>query len=311
MKIIFFGSDDLALANLEKLIDSSHEVAACVTQPDKPKGRHLQVRPPLIKECALRHRIPVLQPIILKEKSFSRQLKSFQSDLFVVMAYGRILPSEILSIPNIFCINVHASLLPKYRGAAPINWAIMNGDEKTGLTVMKVSDPLDAGDIIAQAEIKIDSSDTAVTLREKMKNLSPSFLVETLEAIAEGNYTLTKQNPKAVTYAPKLTKEMGRIDWQAPAKKIHNMVRGLLPWPTAYFIHNNKAVKVLVTGVEKDSIGEYTPGTVTWIRKEGIGVATGHGTITLKTVQPESRKAMDARSFVAGQHIKVGEEWID
>ena len=249
MTLIFFGSDDFALVNLQRLISSPFPVVACVMRPDKPKGRGMKLAASPTKEFALKNKIPVLQPTDLNEASFIRELQKFQADIFVVIAYGKILPAEILKIPKFFCINVHGSLLPKYRGAAPINWAIINGDHTTGVTVIKMNEIMDAGEIINAQSMPMSDDDTAVTLRARMAQTSADLLVKTLQAIATKKFQLTKQDLSDVTYAPKLTKELGVINWKEDAAAIHNLVRGLLPWPGAFTFFEGKRLKILETGI--------------------------------------------------------------
>jgi len=253
MKIIFFGSDDFANAHLESLIASDHIISACVTQPDRPKGRGMKVVQSPIKTCAVKNNIEVLQPNDIKTSSFEEQLKNFNTDLFVVIAYGRILSLSILDIPGMGAINVHASLLPKYRGAAPINWAIINGEKETGLTIIKINPQMDAGDILSQANFKIGSEDTSISIRAKMLKEGPSLLLSTVKTLRKGEIKARKQDERKVTLAPKLTKEMGLIQWDKPAGDIHNLTRGLLPWPSAYTYFKGKMLKVLSTEVVKDS----------------------------------------------------------
>ena len=307
MKIIFFGSDDFALVNLEKLVQSDHQVAACVTPPDKPKGRGMPVVASPIKECALRQGIALLQPDRLKERWVVEQLKSFQSDLFVVVAYGKILPIEILSIPYLCCLNVHGSLLPKYRGAAPINWAIINGEPETGVSIIKMNTNMDAGDIFDQARITIDKNDTAVSLRSKMAELGAELLVQTIDSLEENAYTLTGQDASKVSFAPKLTKELGLIQWNKTAEAIHNLVRGLLPWPAAHTHFQGKLLKILQTEVVAVQ-GE--PGEILEINSQGFVVATADGGLLVRQVHLESAKAMDAKSFVFGHKLQAGVRFI-
>ena len=306
MNIIFFGSDDLAHKNLEALIASDHKVLACVTPPDRPKGRNLALCPPVTKDLAVKASVPVLQPPDLKDKEFLRTLRAFQPDLFVVIAYGRILTDEILSMPKFFSINVHTSLLPRYRGAAPIQHAIMNGEEETGLTIIRMNAKLDEGDIIAQKTIRIDDEDNAVSLKEKMKEESPAFFLETLAGIERGEVSFTKQDPAKATLAPKLTKEAGRIDWAQEAQVIHDHVRGLVPWPNAYTFVDGKMLKILHTKVVALEHLEGAPGEVLAILKDGFVVRAGRGAVLIKKVHLESSRLMDAQSFISGHKMSVG-----
>ncbi|MFA6378233.1 MAG: methionyl-tRNA formyltransferase [Candidatus Omnitrophota bacterium] len=306
MKIVFFGTDDLAKENLRALIDSKHKVVGCVTQPDRPKGRNLQLASAETKNLALKNNIDVFQPLDLKDSHFLEQLRSLQADLFVVIAYGRILTDAILSLPKIFSVNVHTSLLPKYRGAAPIQWAILNGEEQTGISIIKINPRLDEGDVIAQKIILIDEEDNAISLKEKMKNESPRFLLETLEKIESNEFCLFKQDQAKATLAPKLTKEMGRIDWMLEAYTIHNYVRGLVPWPNAYTYFGDKILKILETKVVALEHLEGVPGEVLAILKDGFIVRAGHGALLIKKVHLESSRLMDAKSFISGYKMKIG-----
>jgi len=304
MRIIFFGSDDFAAVHLTQLLESNHDVVACVTQPDRPKGRGMKLAESPIKSAALQKNIPLLQPVTLKDESVITDLKAFNADVFVVVAYGKILPETILSIPKIFCVNVHGSLLPKYRGAAPINWAIVNGDVETGVTVMKMSPILDAGEIILQAKMAIGPDDTASCLRERMAQLGAVTLIEALDHIGRGAHHLARQDLALVSYAPKLTKELSHISWSEPAFKIHNLVRGLQPWPGACTNIGLKMIKILQTRVTASL--PMTPGTISAIDKDGIVVAAGREALAILKVQPESGKPMDARSFAAGYKLTIG-----
>ena len=306
MKLIFFGSDDFAAVHLKALVASSHDVAACVTQPDCPKGRGMKVLFSPIKDIAFEHKIPLLQPENLKSEDIVSKLKSYQADLFVVIAYGQILPANVLSIPKLFAVNVHTSLLPKYRGAAPINWAIINGEEESGVTIIKMNAALDAGEIIFQQKIKIGNTDTAVSLREKMMAIGPKLFLNTIEDLLRNHYTLKGQDAKFVTQAPKLTKELGKINWEKSAQEIHNLVRGLLPWPGAYTGFKDKSLKILETKLSGDVNGSPKAGEVIEVNKEGIVVRTGQGALLITKVHAESSKPMDAHSFVIGHQLKNG-----
>jgi len=305
MRIIFFGSDDFAATHLKKLLESSHEIAACVTQPDRPKGRGMKVVESPIKEIAVIKKIPLLQPETLKSAPLLPELKAFDADIFVVVAYGKILPENVLALPKIFCVNVHGSLLPKYRGAAPINWAIMNGDSHTGVTVMKMSPILDAGEIILQAKLAIGHDDTVLGLRLSMAQLGAATLLEALEKIRNKAHVLTRQDLAVVSYAPKLTKELGHVDWKDSAVRIWNFVRGLQPWPGVSSSYQGKKFKILSAEVAAFESSLSAPGTVVAVKKEGIVVSTGDQPLLITRVQPESGRPMDARSFAAGHKLSV------
>jgi methionyl-tRNA formyltransferase len=305
MRIVFFGSDDFAAVHLTRLLDSKHDVLACVTQPDRPKGRGMKVAESPIKAIAKAKQIPLLQPASLKDEALLTQLQEFNADIFVVVAYGKILPENVLSIPKIFCVNVHGSLLPKYRGAAPINWAIINGDIETGVTVMKMSQILDAGEIIRQAKMAIAPEDTAACLRERMAQLGAETLIEALDDIQAGSHRLLRQDLALVSYAPKLTKELSHISWTESALKIHNLVRGLQPWPGACTNIGLKTIKILQTRVSPGGQSA-VPGTVMAVEKDGMTIAAGKQSLVVLKVQPESGKPMDARSFAAGYKLVAG-----
>ena len=310
MKIVFFGSDDFSIVHLEKLIAKGHEILACVTQPDQPQGRGLKVEASSVKISAQRHRIPIHQPVSLKDEDLVRQLKGYNCDLFVVVAYGKILPAQLLEIPSVCALNVHGSLLPHYRGAAPINWAILHGETTTGVSVIKMSPTLDSGDIFLQKDTRIENHDTAVTLRAKMAELGAEALSEVIQALTENVYTLTVQESRKATFAPKLTKELGHIVWEKSAKEIYNLVRGLLPWPTAYTQYQGKMLKILETQLVSHSFAEeetqYLPGTIVSIEGEGFVVKAGKGHVLIKKVHPESSRPMDAKSFTAGYRLTKG-----
>ena len=306
MNIIFFGSDNFAAAHLQSLIGSRHNVVACVTQPDRPKGRGMKVVISEIKEWAQTNKIPILQPNTLKEDGLVAKLKEFQSDVFVVIAYGRFLPPEILNIPSLGAINVHASLLPQYRGAAPINWAIINGEKETGLSIIKLIEEMDAGDILAQRKMPIADDDTSMTLRAKMIKEGPSLLKKTLDELSENRCTPVAQDHSKATFAPKLIKELGIIQWAKQANDIYNLIRGSLPWPSAYTSYNGKFLKILEAQVVKQEDSQYEPGIVSEVSKEGIVVVAGGGGLLIKQVHLQDSKPMDASAFVRGHEIGVG-----
>lgn len=306
MKIIFFGSDDFAAQNLEKLIQVGHEVVACVTQPDRAKGRGLKIEASSIKVTAQQKGIPVLQPTDIKSRTLQDQLKAYKSDLFVVIAYGRILPSAVLEIPRLCAINVHCSLLPKYRGAAPVNWAIINGEKETGISIIKINETLDAGDIFAQAKVTIEEDDTAVTLKAKIAELGAECLCQTIDALESNTQDLKRQDDAKATHASKLTKKMGVISWKKSAKEIHDLARGLLPWPTAYTYYKNKLLKILETDVISKDSSAYQPGELIEILDNGFLVAAGTSCLLIREVHLESSKRMDAKSFSIGHEISPG-----
>lgn len=310
MNIVFFGSDDFAAVHLEALFGSKHKVCACVTQPDKARGRGMEVSASPIKEAALCKGVPVFQPSDLKENTFLKGLKAFEADLFVVIAYGRFLPAEVLALPRTFAINVHSSLLPKYRGAAPINWAIINGERETGISIMRVTAKMDAGDILAQKKLKILKADTAASVRARMMGIGPKLLLKTIDSIKKGTYTFTVQDDQKTTLAPKLTKELGQIQWNKQAMALHNLARGLLPWPGAYTFYQGKLLKILETEVVSSSFLAYSPGEVAGVDKKGFTVATADQGLLVKAVHLEASKPMSAYQFMMGHQLKPGFKFL-
>jgi len=306
MHIIFFGSDDFAAVHLEALLNAGHQVLACVTGPDKPQGRGMKMTVSPIKQIALERQIPYLQPVTLKTIEIVDALKTYEADIFIVVAYGRLLTQEILDIPKIFCLNVHGSLLPKYRGAAPVNWAILNGDKATGVTVQKMALALDAGDIIAQEVMVINDDENASHLRKRMAEIGAQLLIKVLCSHPSGPFKLIPQDESQVSFAPKLSKEMGRVDWYQTAQFIFNQVRGLQPWPGVYTFFNGKTLKLTLVQISIENKGALTPGQVVKTDKYGIHVACLDAVLLIKEVQPEAGKIMPASSFVAGYKIAQG-----
>lgn len=307
MNIVFFGTSDFALGILHKLIDSKHKVLAVVTQPDRQKGRALKISPPPTKVLAATKNIPVYQPVDASDRGSVSYLKHLKADIFVVVAFGQILSREVLGIPKIFSVNIHGSLLPRYRGAAPTNWAIVNGDAVSGITIIKMNEKMDEGDIILKKEIAIDNEDTNITLSEKLSDLGADAIMEAMELIEAGKMNAIKQDGAAATYAPKLKKEDGLINWNEPAIKIHDKVRAFLPWPGAYTHFNGKVLKILKTevvesGLEKAKNGEF----VSILKNKGILVKTGKDGLVVQYVQIEGKKSMDAESFLRGHRIAPG-----
>lgn len=309
MTIIFFGSDDFAAHHLERLLGSSHKVSAVVTQADKARGRHLKISELPVKETALRHSLKVFQPEQIQTPDFLESLRNLQPDIIVVIAYGKILPESVLNIPRKFCVNVHASLLPKYRGASPIHWAVINGDKTSGVSIIKMNAKMDAGEIIARKETAIADDDTTVSLKRKLADLGGELLLETLSLIEKGEHILKPQDESKVTYVAKLTKDIGKIDWSKPAVEIHNRVRGLVPWPGASTLWQGKSLKVLETKVLEDLKADSIGGQVFRVAKDGLDVTTGQGILRITRIHPESSKAMDAYSFAQGHRLAVGQRF--
>jgi methionyl-tRNA formyltransferase len=308
MKIVFFGSAHFAVPALEALIKSKHELVCVVTQPDKKRGRHLHISETDVKSIAVAAGLKTFQPENIKSKESVDFLKKLDADLFVIVAYGQIFSQEVLDIPKIMPINIHASLLPRYRGAAPINWAIINADKQAGVSIMYVSLKTDSGPVILQKEIKIEDIDTAVTLEEKLRNLGAELLVDALKIIDNRSYCLLEQDEDKVILAPKLKKDDGLIDWNEPAAAIHNQVRGVLPWPGAFTFFRGKMLKVFQTDV-LPIFPNHQPASGEVIRadKHGIVVACGRGFLNLKELQLEAGKRMSGQNFIIGHKLVAGE----
>ncbi|MBF0569916.1 MAG: methionyl-tRNA formyltransferase [Candidatus Omnitrophica bacterium] len=306
MKILFFGCDDFAATNLKRLIADGHKVLGLVTQPDKPKGRGMHLVPSSTKELALAQGIEVFQPAVLKYPAVIEKLRSFDADLFVVIAYGKLLPEEILAIPRHFCMNLHASLLPKYRGAAPINWAVINGETETGVTLMKMNPAMDGGDIIVQDKCVIPDDMTSSQLRADLANMGAALLSATIPRIKAGDYSFEKQDEGQATHAPKMHKDLGHIRWEESAQKIHDLVRGTQPWPGAFTFWRGNRLKVLeATATVAQRKGK--PGEIVELHKDGFYVQAADCAVLIKRVHPANSHAMDARAFLAGHRLVLGD----
>lgn len=305
MRIVFMGTPDFAVPSLEALIAAGHQVCGVFSQPDKPVGRHQnKLQPTPVKMCAQAHSIPVFQPTTLQGGEALAQLEELAPELVVVAAYGRVLPDEMLALPPKGCINVHSSLLPRYRGSAPINWAVVNGDETTGVTIMHMAHELDAGDIIAQASTPIDPDETVEVLHDRLARMGGPLLVEVVASIEAGTAQRTPQDPARVTYAPMLSRALCPIDWTMSAREIHNKVRGLTPWPaTSTDAFTEQPVKIFAVAETGESTGK-EPGCVLKADKEGIDVACGDGKVLriLELQAPGSRK-MAAADYLRGHPI--------
>ena len=306
LKIVFMGTPDFAVPCL-KTLNENYEVIAVITQPDRPKGRGQKLTPSPIKEYALEHNLTVLQPEKIKTSETEEQLKKLAPDLIVVVAFGQILSKAILDIPQLGCINVHASLLPKYRGAAPIHWSIINGETKTGITTMYMDVGLDTGDMILKEEVSISAKMNTGELHDTLMNIGAKTLLQTIKQIAEGSVVRNKQNDAKASYAPLLTKELERINWLLPAQEIYNLVRGLNPWPVAFSIFTGKKLKIWQTKViDNVTIGEI--GTVLSLTETGFTVQTGKGILEILELQPESKRKMTAKDFVCGNQIAINDK---
>ncbi len=303
MKIIFFGSAHFAVPALESLIKEKHKILCVVTQPDKKKGRYLHLGVTDIKALALEAGLRVFQPENINTPKSVEFLNSLNADLFVIVAYGQLLSQEILDIPRVFPLNIHASLLPKYRGAAPINWAIIKGEKVTGVTIMQVTKKMDSGPVILQKEINILDSDDAVSLELKLRDLGAGLLLKAVPLIKSKDYKLTSQDESKVTLAGKLKKSDGLIDWSKPAQEIINLIRGTVPWPSAFTHYKGKLLKIFKAKAVDSSQAGYSDGEVLSAAKEGIGVATGQGTLLIQELQIEGKRRMNAEEFIAGHKI--------
>ena len=307
MKIVFMGTPDLAAEVLDTMMKSGCEVTLAVTQPDRPKGRGRGVIMTPVHECADKWGIPVFSPERVKRPEAVQRLREEAPDLIVVAAFGQILSQEILDLPRYGCVNVHASLLPKYRGAAPIQWAVINGEEKSGVTIMQMDAGLDTGDILLQEEIPLAADETGESLYEKMAELGGELLVKALPMIEAGTLTPVRQDSEAASYASMLKKEMGNIDWNMPAEKIERLVRGLNSWPGAYTFMNGKMLKIWASEVTgREAQGE--AGTVAGTDKKSIFVNCGEGVLALNEVQYEGKKRMSTQAFLLGAKVEPGQK---
>ena len=301
------GTPEFAIPSLDMLVKEGYEVAAVVTQPDKPKGRGKKLAYPPIKEYALENGIEVLQPAKVKTVEFVETLKNIKPDLLITVAYGKILSKDILDVPPLGCINVHGSLLPKYRGAAPIHWAIINGESVTGITTMYTDIGMDTGDMLLKSEMEITDDITVGELHDNMAVLGAEVLIKTLKKLETGELARTPQNEKQATYAPIINKEIGEIDWNKTAKEIHNLVRGTNPWPGAYTFYKGKRVRIWKTVVSNIEDNNSKSGTIVDVSKEGILVAAQNGLIKISEVQFNSNRRMSVGDYICGNTIDVGE----
>lgn len=304
MKITFFGSSEFAVPSLKVLLDSSHEIVAIVTQPDREKGRRCKVQPTALKSAAPPG-ITVYQPESLKDAAAVKFLRSLLSDMFIVVAFGQILPKEILKIPKLYSINLHPSLLPKYRGSAPVNRAIINGETETGISIIRMNERMDAGDIILQKKVKIEKEDTSEALTRRLSELGAVLLLDALKFIEGNRIKFKKQDEKKASLAPMLKKEDGLIDWNKSADEIHNTVRGTVPWPGAYTFLDGKMLKIRETDVtplyEKPETGKIFD-----VQKDYFMIACGKGALRVKELQLEGGKRIDTASFLRGHRLEKG-----
>ena len=308
MKIVYFGSSDFSLTILENLVRSNFVPALIVSQPDKPKGRGLSSCPTEVSEFARKANIPLIKPVSLKNIEIINELKSLEADLFVIADYGKILPDSLLSVAKIASLGVHPSLLPIYRGPAPINWVLINGDKETGVTIFKMDEGLDTGDIVLQKKITINDNDNASTLHEKLAIEGGNVLIETIRSLQKNSCVFRPQDEAFSSFAPKLKKEDGKIKWNLEAEHIRNLIRATLGWPSAYTYYKNKMIKIIDSEVSFEFI-KHKPSIIVSIDKKGIGVATGRNILKIKRLKPEGKKEMDAYSFVIGHKLVVGDKF--
>ena len=315
MKIVYMGTPDFAVNPLRALAEAGYEVTGVVTQPDKPKGRGKTMLPTPVKEEALKHGFPVYQPVKVRDPEFLQDLKDLDPDIIVVAAFGQIIPKSILDLPKYGCINIHASLLPKYRGAAPIQQAVIDGEKESGVTIMRMGTGLDTGDMISRIVVPLAADETGGSLFDKLAEAGAKLLIETLPHIFNGTAAYEKQPEESPTpYAGMITKQMGMIDFGKSAVELERLVRGLNPWPSAFTFWNGKTLKVwesFVVKREELDAQSAEPGTVVKTDKKGIYVACGEDVLVLSQVQLEGKKRMDADAFLRGCHIEAGSRFTD
>ena len=323
MRIVFMGTPDFSVPALKALVEAGHQVIAVVTQPDKPKGRGKEVQMTPVKIQAMEYGIPVYQPAKVREASFVEVLKGLEADVYVVIAFGQILPKAVLELPKYGCINIHASLLPKYRGAAPIQWCVIDGERETGITTMMMDVGLDTGDMLEKAVIPIEEKETGGSLHDKLSMAGGDLILSTLKKLEEGTLVRTPPTDEGTCYAKMLTKSLGDIDWNQGAVSIERLIRGLNPWPSAYTMWNGKTIKIwaadVIAGREAaDFLSESgvpaetgtAPGTVVCSDKRGLVVSTGGGLLSIRELQMEGKKRMDTPAFLRGYPIPAGDVFV-
>ena len=304
MRVVFMGTPDFAVPTLEALIEN-HEVVGVVTQPDKRKGRGKAMAFSPVKEKALEHEIPVYQPVKVREEAFVQVLRELDPEVIVVAAFGQILPESILNMPKYGCINVHASLLPKYRGAAPIQWSVIDGEKETGVTIMYMEKGLDTGDMIEHVVVPIDAKETGESLHDKLAVAGGPLLLDVLAKLENGTAVRTPQNDADSCYAKMLTKDLGKIDWNKDAVSIERLIRGLNSWPSAYTAFYDKTLKIWDADVEEES-SDAQPGTVVKVTPDAIYVQTGKNLLKLNEVQIQGKKRMPVKAFLLGHKVEIG-----
>ncbi|MGN0432888.1 MAG: methionyl-tRNA formyltransferase [Lachnospiraceae bacterium] len=315
MKIVFMGTPDFAVGALQALIEAGHEITAVVTQPDKAKGRSGKLSFSPVKECALEKGIPVLQPVRIKRPEAVAELAQYEADVFVVAAFGQLLSKEILSMPRLGCINIHASLLPKYRGSSPIQWTVINGEEKTGVTIMQMNEGLDTGDILYQKEVLLDKKETGASLFDKLAKLGAGAIVEALQLLSEGKLAPIPQNDEQATHTVMLDKAMGHMDFTKSAVELERLVRGLNSWPSAYTYFDGRQLKIWESELaEKEEFSEEelayakkaAPGEVIKVEKNRFALACTEGALWITSLQLEGKKRMSTHDFLLGNAIETG-----
>lgn len=307
MNIVYMGTPEFAVGALQSLVEAGHNVSACFTQPDKPKGRGKNMLPTPVKVKAMEYNIPVYQPVKLREEENVDIISKLEPDVIVVAAYGQILPESILNIPKYGCINIHASLLPKYRGAAPIEWSIINGEAETGVTTMYMAKGLDTGDMLDKVAVAIEPDDTGLTLHDKLAEAGAKLILTTLEKLENGTAVREPQDDSLSCYASMLTKNMGLLDFTKPATELERLIRGLQPWPCAYTTINGKNAKIYEAAVV--ALPEAAePGIITQVTKKSFTIACGINGLMIKKLQPEGKKVMDTAAFLAGNKLEAGQK---
>lgn len=309
MRIIFMGTPDFSVPTLERLIASRHEVIAVVTQPDKPKGRGKEVQMPPVKETALQHGIPVYQPVRARETSFVEEIRSLAPDVMVVIAFGQILSRELLDVPKLGCVNIHASLLPKYRGAAPIQWAVINGDRETGITTMMMDVGMDTGDMLEKLVVPLGEKETGGSLFDRLSLLGGDLILSTLDKLEDGTLVRTPQDHDEATHVKKIEKSMGDIDWTMDAAAIERLIRGLNPWPSAYTHWNGKILKIWEADVASGDGSQgsrASAGEVLEAAGDSLKVQTGNGVLDIRSLQLEGKKRLDTGAFLRGYQVETG-----
>lgn len=309
MRIVFMGTPDFSVPTLKTLVEAGHDVIAVVTQPDKPKGRGKEMQMTPVKIQALEYGIPVYQPLKVRDEAFVQVLRELEADVFVVIAFGQILPKSVLELPTYGCVNIHASLLPKYRGAAPIQWCVIDGETETGITTMMMDVGLDTGDMLEKTVIPIDGKETGGSLHDKLSLAGGELILSTLKKLKDGTAVRTPQTDEGTCYAKMLTKSLGDIDWTKSAVSIERLIRGLNPWPSAYTMWNGKTLKIWAADVlpEEDGFGDAPCGSVLRQDKRSLVVKTGKGALSIRELQMEGKKRMDIEAFLRGYAVPEGD----